>query len=110
MHGDLSVTADWFQRKSKDFLLLLAAPAQTGYNNLTRNVGSMVNKGFEFAFNYNHSIKDFRYGVVFTFTTVKNKLTSISSGTDFITNFGGLSIAGNGWSEFSRTYIGQTGR
>ncbi len=106
MHGDLSVTADWFQRKSKDFLLLLAAPAQTGYTNLTRNVGSMVNKGFEFAVNYNHSIKDFRYGAVFTFTTVNNTLTSISSGTDFISNFGGLSIAGNGWSEFSRTYIG----
>ena len=32
LHGDLTLTADWFDRKSKDFLLTLAAPAQTGYH------------------------------------------------------------------------------
>ena len=47
LHGQLTLTADWFNRKSKDFLLTLAAPAQTGYNLITRNVGTMVNKGIE---------------------------------------------------------------
>ncbi len=105
MNGNLSFTADWFKRRSKDFCNSLCA-AQTGYTSLTRNVGSMVNKGFEFAVNYNHAAKEFRYGAMLTFTTVNNTLTSVFSGTDFISNFGGLSIAGNGWSEFSRTYIG----
>jgi outer membrane receptor protein involved in Fe transport len=55
LHGELTFTVDWFNRKSKDFLLTLAAPAQTGYNFLTQNVGTMSNKGLEFAVNYNHS-------------------------------------------------------
>ncbi len=107
MRGNLTLTVDYFDRKSKDFLLQLAAPAQTGYNYITRNVGSMENKGFEFAVNYNHTVnKDFNFGVVATLTTVSNKLTSLTSGTNYITNFGGLTVAGNGWSTFTETFVG----
>jgi TonB-dependent starch-binding outer membrane protein SusC len=61
LQGALTVTVDWFSRDSKDFLLTLAAPAQTGYNFLTRNVGSMNNKGVELAVNYRSNVgKDFR--------------------------------------------------
>ena len=109
LQGNLTVTVDYFNRKSKDFLLRLAAPAQSGYNELTRNVGSMVNKGLEMAFNYNHRVsKDLNYNVGLTLTTVKNKLTSIVSGTTFVSNFGGVRPAGNNWDEFGRTYIGQS--
>jgi len=108
LHGELTLTADWFNRRSKDFLLTLAAPAQTGYNFITRNVGSMVNKGLEVALNYNHNVKsDFRYGLGLTLTTVKNSLTSITSGTKFVTNFGGLTLQGQGWQTFTETHIGE---
>ena len=109
LHGALTFTVDWFNRDSKDFLLRLAAPAQTGYNFITRNIGSMNNKGFEFALNYNgNGKKDFHYSIGLTGTTIQNKLTSITSGTDFVSNFGGLNLNGfQGWTEFSRSYIGQ---
>ena len=108
LHGNLSFTVDWFKRNSKDFLLTLAAPAQSGYNNLTRNVGSMENVGWEFAVNYSeHNSKDFTYNIGLTVTTIKNTLTSITSGTNFVTNFGGTIPAGNGWSTFTETNIGQ---
>ncbi len=108
LKGELTVSVDWFNRKSQDFLLALAAPAQTGYTIITRNVGSIQNKGFEFAVNYNHTINsDFRFGLGLTLTTINNKLTSLSSGTTFITNFGGMTLAGIGWSTFSETNIGQ---
>ena len=109
LHGALTFTADWFNRDSKDFLLRLAAPAQTGYNFITRNVGSMSNKGWEFAVNYNASgNKDFHYGIGLTLTTIKNKLTSITSGTEFVTNFGGLGLNGfQDWNEFTRSYVGR---
>jgi TonB-linked SusC/RagA family outer membrane protein len=108
LQGALSLTVDWFNRDSKDFLLRLAAPAQTGYNYVTRNVGSMNNKGWEIAANYRSSgSKDFQYGIGVTWTTIKNKLTAITSGTSFVTNFGGLSLNGfQGWDEFSRSYVG----
>ena len=108
MKGELTVTVDWFNRRSKDFLLTLAAPAQTGYNLITRNVGSMVNKGLEVAINYNHRVQnDFNYGVGLTLSTVSNKLTSITSGTTGVSNFGGLALTGQGWGGFTYTSIGQ---
>ncbi|HEY2581363.1 MAG TPA: TonB-dependent receptor [Mucilaginibacter sp.] len=108
LHGDLTFTTDYYDRKSKDFLLTLAAPIQTGYAYLTRNIGSMENKGLEFSVNYNHTAnQDFRYGLGLTLSTLQNKLTSITSGTDFVQNFGGLNVPADGWATFSETHVGQ---
>ena len=109
LQGELTFTVDWFNRKSKDFLLTLQAPAQSGYNYITRNVGSMLNTGVEMGLNYNHTSvsKKFHYGAALTISAVKNKLTSITSGTDNVTNFGGLGLTGNGWSTFTKTNIGR---
>ena len=107
LDGALSLTVDWFNRDSKDFLLRLAAPAQTGYSSITRNVGSMRNRGIEIAVNYRGKAgRDFQYGAGVTFTKIKNTLTSITSGTEFVTNFGGLTLTGQGWEEFTRSYVG----
>jgi TonB-linked SusC/RagA family outer membrane protein len=107
LDGALTFTVDWFNRNSKDFLLTLAAPAQTGYNFITRNIGSMNNKGFEFAASYHGNRgKDFQYGLTATVSAIKNTLTSLTSGTNFVSNFGGLTLTGQGWDEFSRSYVG----
>jgi TonB-dependent starch-binding outer membrane protein SusC len=108
MGGALTVTADWFKRTSKDFLLNIAVPAQTGYNFNSRNVGSMENKGIELSLNYNgNKGKDFQYSVGLTFSAIKNKLTSITSGTTGLTNANfGFSLSGQGWNEFSHSVIG----
>jgi TonB-linked SusC/RagA family outer membrane protein len=108
LHGDLTVTVDWFNRKSKDFLLYVAVPPQTGYQFESENIGSMNNKGWEFAVNYNHSLNsDFKFGAGLTISFIKNTLTSLNSGTNFITNFGGLGLTGQGWGTFTETHIGQ---
>src|SRR5207253_312276 len=102
LHGALSVTVDYFNRNSRDFLLTLAAPEQTGYNFITRNVGSMNNKGVEIALNYRGNVgKDFQYGAGLTVSRIKNTLTNITSGTSFVSNFGGVTITGQGWDEFT---------
>jgi TonB-linked SusC/RagA family outer membrane protein len=123
MDGRLTLTADWFNRNSRDFLLTLAAPAQTGYNAITRNVGSMNNKGLEMALNYRGNIgTDFNFGASLTFTSVRNTLTSLTSGTSFVSNFtntsgivsptgqlnGTVTLNGQGWDEFSRSYVGHS--
>ncbi|MEO6231001.1 MAG: TonB-dependent receptor [Ferruginibacter sp.] len=108
LRGALTVSVDYYIRKSKDFLLNLPVSSQTGYSqNLAQNVGEIENKGFEFAVNYNHSARDFNYGIGLTFTTVNNKLLSINKSLTFINNLvtvGGLNA--NSWNEFSRTRIG----
>jgi TonB-linked SusC/RagA family outer membrane protein len=115
LHGDLSVTVDYFNRRSKDFLLNVAVPPQTGYTTESKNVGSMNNKGWEFAVNYNHNVnRDFKFGAGVTVSVIKNTLTSLLSGTTFITNpvttpgqNGQLALNGNGWGTFTETNIGQ---
>jgi TonB-linked SusC/RagA family outer membrane protein len=107
LNGALTFTADWFNRDSKDFLLTLKAPAQTGYNFITRNVGSMNNKGLEFALNYRgNQGKDFQYGIGLAVSHYKNTLTSITSGTKYVTNFGGVTLSGQSWDEFTHSNIG----
>jgi TonB-linked SusC/RagA family outer membrane protein len=44
MHGALTVTADWFNRQSKDFLLRLTASPQTGFTSITCKMGSRTIK------------------------------------------------------------------
>ncbi|RYZ82118.1 MAG: TonB-dependent receptor, partial [Proteobacteria bacterium] len=52
LRGALTITADWFNRRSENFLLSIPASPQTGYGFITRNVGEMTNKGVEIAINY----------------------------------------------------------
>lgn len=107
LQGALTFTADWFNRDSRDFLLTLKAPAQSGYNFITRNVGSMNNKGLEFAVNYRgNQGRDFQYGIGLTVSSYKNTLTSIASGTSYVTNFGGLTLTGQSWDEFTHSNVG----
>jgi TonB-dependent starch-binding outer membrane protein SusC len=104
LKGALTVTADWFDRKSKNFLLKIPASAQTGYTLLSKNVGEMSNKGVELAVNYRgQKGKDFQYGIGLTWTSTKNRITAISSGVKNLTsaNFG-FGLNGQGWNEFSQ--------
>ena len=110
LKGALTVTADWFNRKSEKFLLTIPASPQTGYSYLTQNIGTMTNKGVEIALNYRGSKgKDFQYGIGVTWSAIKNRITDITSGVTSLTsnNFGyGSALTGQGWADFSRYAIG----
>ncbi|GAA4322666.1 TonB-dependent receptor [Mucilaginibacter gynuensis] len=107
LNGDLGLTVDYYKKDSKDFLLPIPTSSQTGTLVQAQNAGSIRNQGFEVALNYKHSIKDFNYGIGVNITTVKNELLSINKNTNFITNLANLPTAANGWTQFSRTSIGQ---
>jgi hypothetical protein len=115
LHGDLTLTVDWFNRRSKDFLLDIAVPAQTGFSTESKNLGTITNKGWEFAVNYSHQAnRDFRFGAGLTLSFTQNKLTSLLPGALSITNpittpgqNGQIALNGNGWTTFTNTYIGQ---
>ncbi|MBC7829741.1 MAG: TonB-dependent receptor [Chitinophagaceae bacterium] len=108
LQGALTLTVDWFNRKSKNFLLRIPSSPQTGYNFISRNVGEMENKGVEVAINYRgRKGKDLQYGVGVTWSAVKNRLTDITSGIKNLTsaNFG-FGLTGQGWNEFTQSVIG----
>lgn len=110
LNGSLTLTVDYYDKKSRDFLLSIPVPAQTGFTNAFRNVGSIDNRGLELNLNYGHSTsKNFHYNVGVNFTTVNNKLLSLATGESFINNLGSLgfsSTGANNWVVYSRSYVG----
>lgn len=110
LNGSLTFTIDYYNKTSKDFILYLPLPAQTGFTKALQNVGSLRNDGFEFAVNYAHtSGGGFRYNIGLNLTTVNNKLLSLASGQNFIYNLAdlGFSTTGsNNWGTYSKSAIG----
>lgn len=110
LNGNLTLTVDYYDKKSRDFLLNIPVPAQTGFTSAFRNVGSIDNSGLEFNLNYGKSTsKDFHYNVGLNFTTVKNKLLSLATGESYINNLGNLGFSSTGtnnWVVYSRSYVG----
>jgi TonB-linked SusC/RagA family outer membrane protein len=109
-NGHFRFTADWYKRNSRNFLLFIPTPAQTGYANEAENVGSMVNRGLEFGLGWNQQINhDLTLAASLTASTLYNKLVSINSGTTGLFNFGNPTIAVPamlGWSQLSLSKVG----
>jgi len=110
LEGALTVTVDYYKKKSKDFLLDLPVSPQSGFTHATRNVGSIDNHGFEFAVNYSHTATGgFHYNVGVNLTTVNNKLLSLVSGVNSLPNLSDLGFpttGSNNWGTYSKTYVG----
>lgn len=107
----LSFTADYFIKESKDFLLNIQMPAQTGFTQATRNVGSIKNTGFEFVANYQNNDNKFKYGINVNLTTVKNKIEELAPGQNQVSNLQSLEFptttSGNAsWAVFSMSKVG----
>jgi len=85
----LSFTGDYFIRKNTDILVQVPIPLSTGgsAHSPYMNAGQITNKGFEAVINYSNSIKDFTYQLMGTFSSVKNKIDYLGTGTQQI--FGG---------------------
>jgi TonB-linked SusC/RagA family outer membrane protein len=113
LNGRLNLTVDYYIKDSKDFLLNIPVPAQTGFTTAARNVGSIRNSGIEVAVDYRKTNKDFSYGINVNFSTINNKLLSLTEGQTALSNFqlneNGLFGLGGAasWGEFSLTKIGR---
>jgi TonB-linked SusC/RagA family outer membrane protein len=109
-NGHFRFTADWYKRNSRDFLLFIPTPAQTGYSNEAQNVGTMVNRGLEFGLGWSDQVHpDLSLGASLTVSTLYNRLESLNSGTNGLFNFGNPSIAVPamlGWSQISLSKVG----
>ena len=108
-NNKLMLTADYYIKKSSDFLLEIQMPAQTSFTKATRNVGSVKNNGFEFSVDYRDNSHDFKYGVNVNLTTVKNKIERLSPGKDAVANLQSLGFPTTGntsWAVFSMSKVG----
>lgn len=85
----VTIEADYYYRLTTDMLLDAPVPQTSGYGTIRRNIGSMENKGFEFAINStNITSGSFRWNTNFNVSFNKNKVLSLATPSD-IFNVGG---------------------
>lgn len=77
----LDLTADYFRKEINDMLLKEPMPTTLGFqNDPWANVGTMLNKGWEFSVGWKDSIRDFSYGISGNISTYDNVVTSLGNG------------------------------
>lgn len=101
----LSVTVDAYKDVTKDLILAVALPSNSGYASQYQNVGSTSNRGLEIAATgYFVDTKDFKLSANFNISFNRNRIEELD-GSDFL-------IASSGWgldlgSDDYRAIVGQ---
>jgi TonB-linked SusC/RagA family outer membrane protein len=76
----LTVTLDYFIRKSKDLLLYQSIRPSSGYTQVYTNYGEIKNQGIEFSVNYRKQInQDWNVGVILTGSSLKNEVVKMGA-------------------------------
>lgn len=74
---------DYYRRNTNDLIYNVPVVSTTGFTNLTKNIGSMENRGFEFVLNsVNITNKSFNWSTSFNISTNKNKITKLDGVQD----------------------------
>ena len=83
--GALTVSADLFQKDTKDLLYNKPTSAVSGFTYKISNIGSIRNRGLEITLGGDLSYSDFRWTGDFNIAFVKNRLTSLTDDDDILT-------------------------
>lgn len=75
--GRLSVSLDYFDKKTRDMLYPQAIPNYKGGGSIMRNIGSVGNSGFEFMVNTTPATGQFTWNVLMNGSFMKNEVLDI---------------------------------
>jgi len=82
LNNDLTITLDYFTRKTKDLLIDRQIRPSAGNSSIYTNFGQINNYGFEFSVNYNKQLnKDWSINVALNGSTLKNEIKKM--GVDY---------------------------
>ena len=85
LHNTLSITADYYYKKTNDMLVQVPIAYSAGYTGTfpTLNAGSIENKGIEFVATYrNHIGSKIDYSISGNISTVDNKVKSLGANNE----------------------------
>jgi len=103
--GRLSLTADYYVKYTRDWLVPAPVLATAGTGAPYINGGDVRNEGVELALGWNdHVNQDFHYGMNVNFSYNKNEVTRIANDEGIIHGDGG--VLDQGSSEFYRAQVG----
>jgi len=104
LDSKLQMNFDWYQKNTRDWLVLAPALATNGTAAPYINGGDVRNQGIELALNWNDKIGDFRYGVTATLANNKNEVTNIANDEKII--HGPANVLSQGTVEMYRAEVG----
>lgn len=91
LSGRLSLTLDWYNKKTKDLLVAVPVDPTTGFSTQMKNAGTVENKGIELSLSWNDKIgKDFQYNVGWNMAYNHNEVTEVKSNQKY--NNGGKDL------------------
>jgi hypothetical protein len=101
---------DLYRRKVNNMLLDAPLPLSSGYNSIFSNIGSMENKGLEFAVNATIlKAENFSWNTTFNISVNKNKVLALSGGSDIYSGNGVIRVGEPVGSFFGRVHLGTWG-
>jgi TonB-linked SusC/RagA family outer membrane protein len=77
LNNRLTVTMDWYYKRTKNMLMYVSLPAGASFSSITRNEGEMTNKGFEFSLTSHNFTGTFTWDTNFNISTNKNRLEKL---------------------------------
>lgn len=90
----VSLEADYYYKRADDMLLAAPVPATSAYSTVIQNIGSMENRGFEFAVRTANIVNaNFSWSTDFNISLNRNKVLNLTGGQDIIQ--GGNPVTGN---------------
>ena len=93
----INLELDYYNRETTDMLLNAPVPESSGFSFVTKNIGSMENKGFELSLNtINIDTPDFTWNSTFNISMNKNKVLSLASPSDIFGVASGSNYLGGG--------------
>ena len=96
-NGRLTFTADYYKKITKDLLLLRSLPGYTGLNSIMDNVGSIENKGLEFAIAGDPFVGKFKWNTGFNISGNGSKVLDLGliNPLTYATTKGGYGLNSN---------------
>ena len=84
LFNKVEITADWYNKVTDGVLLRLEIPKTIGLTPPFRNAGSVLNRGWEVAINYQDRKGDWSWGIDANLSDVHNEILSMANGKDNI--------------------------
>lgn len=79
----ITLTADYYNKKTTDLLLSVPLPYVSGYASALQNLGSIRNQGFELGINSTNLNGAFKWTTAFNIAANRNKVLSLGDQTEF---------------------------
>lgn len=77
--GDLSITADYFIKETKDMITQVSVPGYFAKDRPNLNIGTMKNRGLEVATSYRSNIGEVNIGFGANITLIDNEVTKLNN-------------------------------